>query len=200
MGRGIPKDVFAKRGGESHLEWELRKARTKADARDRTEPLITREAAQHGDYRDDFVTHVETGTKAKAAINRGGSPVCRWEASGKLDNTQMAVIAMCQRLWRLAGLQQRVTATYGERVFGMGNVELAAMNEIEARSDLKRISGYFPGKLSNYWDVFENICRHGIPAGVAGASVSFDSKAATARSLTIVRFVADYVATREGVC
>ena len=83
-------------------------------------------------------------------------PVERWKAAGKLSQAQQVVIEMCQRLWNLAGLQQRVTASYGERTSGSGNSEVRAINEIEAREDLHRIQDYVPGK---YWAVFELLCR-----------------------------------------
>lgn len=123
-------------------------------------------------------------------------PVERWKAAGKLSQPQQVVIEMVQRLWNLAGLQQRVTASYGERMPASASYELSALNEIEAREDLHRIQDYVPAK---YWAVFELVCRWGEAAGVAGASLGFGDRSAQDRAHTVVCFVADIIATRERV-
>lgn len=123
-------------------------------------------------------------------------PVERWKAAGKLTQSQQVVIEMCQRLWRLAGLQQRLTASYGERMPASAGYELRALTEIEAREDLHRIQGYFPGELKAYWNVFENCCRHGMPAGIAGGE---DDRNGAHRAFMIVGFVASMIATYERV-
>lgn len=191
------KAGLSKRRDETEAEWLSRRARAKQNERDRSEPIAPVEAQAHGDYRTGFVTHVETATKAHTLVNRGGTPVCRWEAAGKLDINQLAVIAMMERLWRLAGLNQRVTANYGERLIGGGNAEHRAANEIEAREDLHRIRNYFPGKLGDYWQVFEDVVRHGGPANDAGASLGYGSRGGEYRAHTIVCFVADVIAAKE---
>lgn len=123
-------------------------------------------------------------------------PVERWKASGKLSQPQQVVIEMCQRLWRLAGLEQRVTASYGERTAASVGYELRAITEIEAREDLHRIQDYVPRP---YWSVFEACCRHGEPAGVAGSRLGFGDRSAQDRAHMVVCLVADVIAMREGV-
>lgn len=126
-------------------------------------------------------------------------PVQRWIASGKLSDSQQLSIAHVRRLWELAGLQQRVTANYGQVVSGGGSTERRAHLEIEAREDLHRIQNYFAGVLTPWWTIFEMVCRHGEPAGVAGSTLGFGTRSAQERAHTIVCFVADYVAAREGI-
>lgn len=152
----------------------------------------TEEQLENGNYHRDFVTHVETNTKAIAFIS-DHDPVERWERAGRLSDTQRVAIYAVRRLWRLCGLSQRVTATYGERL-GRGNVESRAINEIEAREDLHRIQNYFP---QAYWDVFENVCRWGMPAGVVGGELGYGSRSAQDRAHQIVVFVADMIAMKE---
>lgn len=188
----------AKRPDETDRQWRdrlalldvVRKPKAKAEAaNDFTQ--------QHGDYRKRFVTHVETGTRAQAHVNRGGTPLCRWIAANKLTDSQLTAIDFCMRLWRLSGLHQRVTASYGERLGGFGSAELSASNEIEAREDLHRLRGYFPGALAGYFDVFENVCRHGMAASEAGEGIGYVGKSAGHRAHLIVCFVADTIAMRE---
>ena len=130
-------------------------------------------------------------------LNRGGTPVARWLATGKLSDTQHIAIQHCLRLWDMVGINQRTTASYGERVpasFTMD--ERRTLNLIEAREDLYRIMNYTPRP---YWDVFENVCRHDEPAGIAGSRLGFGSRSAQDRAHTIVCFVADLIAMREGM-
>lgn len=128
-------------------------------------------------------------------------PVARWLSATppRLSDSQKRSIDHVRRLWELSGLQQRVTANYGQAIGGIGSTEHRAHLEIEAREDLHRIKGYFAGPLSTYFDVFENVCRWGEPAGVAGSTLGFGNRSAQDRAHTIVCFVADYVAAREGV-
>lgn len=166
-----------------------------AEALERANPF----ARQHGDYQSDFVTHVDTATKAQADVNRGGTPVARWTASGALNEAQQAVIAWCIELWRIAGTERRITANYGERIPGEGCVELANARQIRARDDLHRVKGYFPAPLDAYWHVFENVCRWDMPAGVAGSHLSRSSRSADVRAHQVVCFVADIIGSRERI-
>jgi hypothetical protein len=153
----------------------------------------TPEQIANGQFAREFVTHVDTNTKAMAFISLH-DPVERWRRANRLSDSQLLAIAFLRRLWALAGLSQRVTANYGERIPGQGNVERRAVNEIEARADLHRVQGYVP---KGYFDVFENVVRHGEPAGVAGSRLGFGDRASDIRAHTIVCFVADIVAMNE---
>lgn len=143
--------------------------------------VITPEMRAKGTY---------SGTRT---IVNNHDPVERWKASGKLTQAQQVVIEMCQRLWRLAGLQQRVTASYGERMPASVSYELRALTELEAREDLHRIQDYVPAK---WWSIFENVCRHQMPAGVAGGE---DDRNGAHKAFVVVCFVADVIAMKERV-
>lgn len=189
-------DPLAKRADETTTQWKMRVALSKA-INDETPQRVNPFAKAHGDYVERFITHGDLNTRAKVAVNRGGDAVARWEAAGRLSITQLAVIGLCQRLWRLVGLNQRVTADYGERIPGTGCADSRAVNEIEARDDLKRIEAYFPGALREYWRVFERVVRHGETAAGAGAGLGYGTRSGADRAHTIVCFVADIVATNE---
>lgn len=62
-------DIRDKRPWETHLQWRSRVARLDAIERDRSQPLVTPEAEQHGDYRSTDVMHVETQTRAVTKRN-----------------------------------------------------------------------------------------------------------------------------------
>ena len=146
-------------------------------------------------YQRRFVTHAETNTKAIAFVS-SHDPVERWLQAGRLSCTQEVAIDAVRRLWGILGHGPKVTATYGERT-PRGNVEYRAINEIEAREDITRIEGYFPGLLRTYWHVFENVCRWGMPAGVAGGDLGYGTRSGDVRAHQIVCFVADFIAAKE---
>ena len=148
--------------------------------------------AKGGVGREDFI-HADLGQRVTAYVNRGGTPLARWIAEGKLSDNQQTAIAHCLYLWRMAGIDQRVTANYGERIPGSGSNEHRAANEIEARHDLHRIQGYIPAK---YFDCYQNVIRFDEPAGVAGSKLGFTGRACD-RAHTIVCFVADLIFEKE---
>ena len=147
--------------------------------------VVTPEQRAKGTYEGD----------GRRIVNRGGTPVARWLRDGKLTETQHLAIAHCWRLWELVGLNPRTTASYGERMAGQANEERRAVTLIEAREDLYRIQGYIP---KAYWDCFENVCRFDEPAGIAGSKMGFGGRSGIERAHTVVCFVADLIAMREG--
>ena len=149
----------------------------------------------NGDYRREDMIHADEGTRVTAWVNRGGTPVMRWWHSGKLDDSQLAVIEWCQRLWHIAGQRQRVTADYGERVPSSASVEMNAIKTIAANTDLDRLRSHIA--LDWHWDVFQNVCRHHMPAGVAGSELGFGARSAEIRAHTVVCSVADTIAKKE---
>lgn len=151
-------------------------------------------ALDHGGYRRGFVTHVETNTKATAFIS-SHDPVERWLRDGRLSDSQEVAILAVRRLWRLTEQVRPVTANYGERIGGTSHIESRAITEIEAREDLHRMQEYVP---KPYWDVWENCCRHGMSAGVAGAELGFGTRSAQDRAHQIVCQVADTITWKEG--
>lgn len=102
-------DIFARLPGESNLTWTLRRQRMKADARNREDPLITPELESRGEYEDEFVMHVETGTKAKAVRRRSISSLVRMHQTGRLDNAQyeaaIRIARVAERIERDVGIR-----------------------------------------------------------------------------------------------
>lgn len=155
----------------------------------------------NGDFHRDMVPHPDGGNRvAMVHINRGGTPLTRWcnPSDPRLTDVQMTAIRTCLRLWEMVGIRQRTTANYGERIPGGGNEECRAASYLEAKDDLRRIEGYFDG-LDTYWTVFENVCRWDEPAGVAGSRLGFSTRSAETRAHQIVCFVADIIASKEGL-
>lgn len=155
----------------------------------------TPEQLAKGGYERKFITHVETATKPMAHVV-ATEPVERWHKEGRLSDTQYAAIALVRALWRLAGVSQRVTANYGERMPPGTTNEWLAVQEIEAREDLHRIQAWFP---RHYWEMFEAVCRFDEPAGTAGSRLGWGTRSARDRAHTVVCFIADYIASKERV-
>lgn len=163
------------------------------------EPLQEPTDAQqvNGDYERVTIIHAETAQRATVHINRGGTPVARWKRERALSDSQIAAIDYCTRLWELSGLRQRTTANYGEHIPMTGSNEHAAAVTLDARNTLWRIIDHFCGPLRTYWQVFENVCRHDMPAGVAGSELTRTSRSAETRAHQVVCFVADFIAMKE---
>lgn len=123
-------------------------------------------------------------------------PVARWKASGRLTQGQELAIELCVRLWNLAGRMAPVTARYDVPTPAGPGVESRVVNEVEARNDLHRIRGYVP---TAYFDLFENVVRHGEPAEIAGLRLNFGGRSAADRAHQVVCFVADIIAMKERV-
>ncbi|MFN3424880.1 MAG: hypothetical protein ACK40C_09275 [Novosphingobium meiothermophilum] len=177
-------------------------ARRNRNARKRIEVIErletpTPEQIAHGGYQRDYVMD-STGLKALAYRNTGHDPVTRWTNAGKIDARQRAAIDTVRRLWDIVGVRQRVTGCYGETFRVTGCVEMHANLVLDATRDLERIKGYFLG-LRQWWQVFENVCRFGEPAGSTGIALGYAPKTAQIRALTIVQFIADIIADRERI-
>jgi hypothetical protein len=138
---------------------------------------------------------------AQVHVNRGGTTLDRWEKTKPLSDTQKLAIDHCKRLWALAGIHQRTTANYGERVFAVAqHNERRALAEMDARADLHALQDHITASLPlDYWHVFENVCRHDEPAGVAGGRLGHTGKAGQLMARIIVGIVADMVAKRAGL-
>lgn len=163
------------------------------------EPLDGPTAAQlaNGDYARETIIHGDTFRRETVHLNRGGTPLARWKRDKALTDGQIAAIDHCLRLWHIVGYSPRLVASYGERIPITGSSETMTNTQIDARDDLYRIIDYFPGPVRTYWNVFENICRHDMPAGVAGGELSKSNRTADARAHQVVCFVADVIAMKE---
>lgn len=159
----------------------------------------TPEQLANGNYGTESKPDPSGGNRvAQVKVNHGGTPLTRWKAARSLTDTQQTAIDTCIRLWGIVGLEQRTTANYGERIPGGGNEECRAAVYLDAKADLAKIEGYFE-KLEPYWNVFVNCIRFDEPAGVAGSRLGFSNRSAETRALQIVCFVADIIASKEGL-
>lgn len=82
-------NAFARLPTETSLEYELRRARIKADARNKADPLITPEMQSRGWYADETVMHVETNTRVETKRRRHASALEALNESGRLTNHQL---------------------------------------------------------------------------------------------------------------
>lgn len=155
----------------------------------------TPEQLAQGGYSRKMVLHGESNTFTSAHVSRH-DPIERWKASERLSQGQLAAIELCRHLWNLTGLQQRVTASYGERQPPSHNIERRALSIIEATEDLYRIQDYVP---SAYWQLFQNVARFGEPAEIAGERLNFGKRSAADRAHQVVCFVADIISSKEGL-
>ena len=128
-------DPRAKRRHETDLQWRVRLARMDQLNWDKTETLITPETAQHGDYHDDTVMHVETGTRAETKRNRMQRPLEIMFDQGKITKEQL--VAAHEITWiyeaielvkvRSANLEARIDNSGADRdalVEGLGRIRL----------------------------------------------------------------------------
>jgi hypothetical protein len=145
-----------------------------------TAPLVNRFAEQHGDY----------GRNLRFVTNRGGTAIDRWRRDGNLSDSQVAGILHCQNLWSKLGSQSVVVDF--DRVRGQPSG--IGYSQHEALAEVHRISSSFP---HDYWDVFENVCRHDLPAGVAGSRLANTKRSAETAARLIVCFIADLISMRE---
>jgi len=162
--------------------------RARAANEQANEPLVPVEAQRHGDY----VPLAETGVSRKAMVNRGGTPIARWDKL--LSDTQKAAIAHCVRLWEAVGSSKGLSANLDRVVFGVSG---DGMRQQEALDDLHRIKGYFRQPLDRYWSCFESVCRDDEPAGVAGSRLERASSQREHAARLCVMFVADVIYTNE---
>lgn len=147
-----------------------------------TAPLVNRFAEVHGDYSRNL----------RFVANRGGTAIDRWKRDGNLSDSQQAGILHCQSLWAKLRMP-RVVVDFEREVAG-GDSEGWTHRQLEALGDLHRISSEFP---HDYWNVFENVCRHDLPAGVAGSRLANTKRSAETAARLIVAFIADLISMRE---
>lgn len=166
---------------ETPLQRDARLARQREAAERAQAPLVNDFAARHGIYERNL----------KFVVNRGGTPVARWKASGALEDHEIAAIEHCWNLWGRAGDQPGLVADFNRIPGGKGGDGMA---QHEALSDLARIKDYFPAK---WWNVFENVCRFDEPAGVAGSKLAKNKDEHVAAARITVKFVASIIAHRE---
>lgn len=181
---------YIKRAGETSLQYHSRIATHEQSARDRTRPIISPFAEQHGKYVDVFVHHDETGSKTQT--KRVSNTLEKWIDEGGIgfESGAVAFIRKCQAHWETIG-NPKVTANYGERIHGDQGNGMAAH---EARSELN----YYQKELNAppYWRIFENVVRHNQPAGIAGSDLATNPASRIASAKVVVGTVASVMASK----
>lgn len=180
----------ATRKPETALERLSRLARERLLIQDTNAPLVNEFAAAQGDYGNGLTLapDVKGAQRLTVTVNRGGTAVDRWERDELLSETQMAAIRYCRALWHNAQTERGVVANL-HRIGGISHYDDWA--QIEALNELAWLRKSTPDR---YWDVFENVCRFDMSAGIAGSNLTVNRDAQTTAARLIVCFVADLVA------
>lgn len=162
------------------------------------EPLVNTFAARHGDYRESTVVDLDGqlgGGRQKiypVLLNRGGSAIERWiaEQDSKLfGRPQIEAVRHCQRLWARIDYQRSIMARNGSGE-GSGQAEQDAHNELND----------YAGRLHRaWWDCFENVVRHEMPAGIAGEQMANNSRTQVEAAKLATAFVASMIAMWRGL-
>lgn len=164
-----------------------------ARKRDKFTPLEelvtpTPEQMAKGNITSGFVVHVDTWTTAKA--HRVSNQLDQWFAEGRpgFEDGARAAINWCQARWEARGIIGRQCANYSPTSgTGGGNT----LRDIEMRDELDEMKALFPPR---YWDIFENVCRWGQPAGVAGSDQANNNPQAISAARAIVGMIANMIA------
>lgn len=121
----------SKRPNETDLEWRLRVEQEEQLRLRHSGPLVTPEAEQHAEYRDDFVLHIETFTLARTKRNMATSPFADLFFRGVIDKDQygasVEIVAAAEIVMREAGMRG---ASYEARVDGSGSARDALVEHI----------------------------------------------------------------------
>lgn len=151
----------------------------------------TPEQLAKGNVERETIIHIES--YQRASIHRVSGIVERWFAEGHVgfEEPARAAIDWCMERWEARGVIGRQVANY-EPVTAYGS---NVVRDIELVDELDRVARGFP---KAYWDVFENVCRWGEPAGVAGSKLARNTPQAQAAARAIVGMTANMVAMKIG--
>lgn len=118
----------------------------------------------------------------------------KWFREGGVgfDHGAQLAVEWCQRRWEARGYIGKLSANYSPTV-GAGESDVT--RDVELRDELAVVQSWFPDA---YWNVFENVCRHGLPAGVAGSDMAKNPAQAIASAKAIVGMVASFIAAKRG--
>lgn len=163
-----------------------------AKRKERDGPTPEQHAA--GEYKDRYVTHVESFTRSKAFVNRSNI-VDRWfdERWPGFEQGARLAIDWCHKAWEARGEIGNTTANYEPTVGGGVMTQFA--RDVELVDDLMRLSQLFH---PTHWAVFENVCRWGMPAGVAGSDLATNTPQSIASARATVGLVANFIAMQRG--
>src|SRR6185312_3030652 len=193
MGKQAHKDIFAKRGDETTLEWELRKAGLKANARNRDDPLVPVE--REGAYRRDTVMHVETNTRALTAkLIELPSVIERWHMQGvpRFEEPAMNAMRQCIALWEARPILGNMAAGYAPTIKrGANDYDRHIIRALDDTAAIERYAAMFHPA---HWRVYEAVVRYDRPLGEAGGALEDNGPQSTASARAIVGTVANFIA------
>lgn len=194
MGR-VAVDIYARQPGETNLEWVMRRARLKADARDKTEPIVPVETQRQGDYRRSTVMHVETNTRAETyKLIPLPRVIEQWHEKGLPGFEEPAMDAMrrCIALWEARPLIGSMAAQYKPAIKGGANdYDRHVIRALDDTDELDRYRAMFHPA---HWRVFEAVVRYDKDLQDAGMEANAKQSRASARA--IVGLVANVIASR----
>lgn len=120
-----------KRPHETDLDWRQRIAKLDQDERDRSEPIVTAETERQGDYRDEFVMHLETQTLARTKRNRHTSPFLALYERGSIDKDQYgAALEIASVAERISSAVSIRGANFAARVDQSGSAHDALVEHL----------------------------------------------------------------------
>lgn len=168
------------------------------------EPLVSRFAATHGDFRHEHmaVTAGELPQTPAGNVtvlrNRGGTAVERWRARGDLTLEQTEAIALYARAHRLHIGEQRVVANWSMVASlrgGAADFDQFVGTRLAAKNLLKLLDDevFFRFPL-HYQEVWQNVVLHDEAAGVVGARLGYKNDRAEAAAKATVLLIADQIA------
>lgn|GEM_PF-3292601 len=170
---------------------------TRADA---VRPLVSEHTAKHGSYGQEALPVTagefegEDPGNRRVTRNRNSSPVDAWHAAKLITDAERDAIRLCETLWTKAGRMRGLVAGYGARVAGSDHGDgMAQQMALDQLARWKRMV------CSEFWDVFEAVCRHQEPAGKAGSRLANNAPQAQACARTVVRIVASVIANDRGL-
>ena len=102
-------DPLARRPDESYWQHQSRVIAFKQNSRNTKEPVAPIEAQQHGDYREEFVTEVDSNTKAQTLVNRSKSSLRLMNENGTLSDDQYYAAL------QIAGVAERIESAVAVR-------------------------------------------------------------------------------------
>lgn len=195
----MAKQTKAKRRDETEAQYLSRIARTKADERDRMEPIVPQTAQDNGTFVKGFVTHVETNTKAHT-FRRDDLPaiVQAWARKGFPGFEEPALEAMrrCLVLWQARPVLGRMCASYGVTLpGGSSGPEEALQRNLDHADELARYQSWFHPA---HWRVFVAVVRDDRPVCSAANEIENNAPQSTASARAIVGLVANVIAAKMG--
>ncbi|MGF7152628.1 hypothetical protein [Novosphingobium gossypii] len=105
---GAEESWREKRPAETNLEWRARVEQEEQLRLRHNGPLVTPEAENHAEYKDEFVLHIETFTLARTKRNMATSPFADLFFRGVIDKDQygasVEITAAAEILTRATGM------------------------------------------------------------------------------------------------